>query len=91
MRKPLQFFLESKASLLIKGSKSKFVADAEIYNLNELKEKYNIAGRNSYEVLSQLTETFLVQKGEFANQTSLTNLLFLKKIEGAYAFAYWMA
>ncbi len=81
----------SKASLLRKGSKSKFVADAEIYNLNELKEKYNIAGENSQEVLSQLTETFLFQKGEFANQTSLTNLLFLKKIEGAYAFAYWMA
>ncbi len=81
----------SKASLLRKASKSKFVADAEIYNLNELKEKYNIAGENSQEVLSQLTETFLFQKGGFANQTSLTNLLFLKKIEGAYAFAYWMA
>jgi len=81
----------SKASLLRKESKSKFVADAEIYNLNELKEKYNIAGENSQEVLSQLTETFLFQKRGFANQTSLTNLLFLKKIEGAYAFAYWMA
>jgi len=81
-----------KASLLRKGLKGKFVADAEIYNLDGLKEKYNIEGENSYEVLSELIETSLLQKEKFIKekQTSLANLPFLKRFDGVYAFAYWI-
>ncbi|MCW3130082.1 MAG: diphthine--ammonia ligase [Methanophagales archaeon] len=65
-----------KAGLFGKGLKNKFVADAEIYNLNELKEKYNISGEDSYETLSELAELKEIYT-------------FLNEIEGAYAFAYW--
>ena len=67
-------------NLLRKGLKNKFVVDAELYNLKELREKYNIDGENSYDVLLGLTE----------KQGSLANLSFLKRVEGAYAFAYWI-
>ncbi|GAJ19105.1 unnamed protein product, partial [marine sediment metagenome] len=59
----------------------KFVADAEIYNLKELKEKYNIGGENSYDVLLGLTE----------KQCSFGNAFLSKKrFDGAYAFAHWV-
>ncbi|RCV63111.1 asparagine synthase (glutamine-hydrolysing) [Methanophagales archaeon] len=61
-----------------KGIESKFVADAELYNVNELKGEYDIEGENSYDVLLRLVE----KPDSFACLT---------KIEGAYAFAYWIA
>jgi asparagine synthase (glutamine-hydrolysing) len=45
-----------KPLLLRECLKSRFVADAEIYNLDEVKEKYQIAGESSNEVLSELVE-----------------------------------
>ncbi len=59
------------------GLECKFVADAELYNLNELKGEYDIEGENSYDVLLRLVE-------KHASFGSLT------KIEGAYALAYWI-
>jgi asparagine synthase (glutamine-hydrolysing) len=62
-----------KAGLSGKGLK--IVADAEIYNLAELKERYNIS--DSYAPLSELAEL----KGIYT---------LLNEVEGAYAFAYWI-
>jgi diphthine-ammonia ligase len=59
------------------GLECKFIADAEIYNLNELKGEYDIEGENSYDVLLRLVE----KHASFG---------FLTKIEGAYALAYWI-
>jgi diphthine-ammonia ligase len=70
-------FCYANSALSRKGLESKFIADPEIYNLNELKEEYNIEGENSYDVLLRLVE----KHGSFA---------FLSKIEGAYALAYWI-
>jgi diphthine-ammonia ligase len=70
-------FCFSDSSLVRKGLKSKFVADAEIYNLNELKEEYDIKEESSYEVLSRLVEI-------------PDSFDFRSKIEGAYALAYWI-
>jgi len=70
-------FCFSDSSLVRKGLKSKFVADAEIYNLSELKEEYDIEGESSYDVLLRLVE----KQGPFD---------FRSKIEGAYALAYWI-
>ena len=70
-------FCYANSALSRKGLESKFVADAEIYNLNELKAEYDIEGENSYDVLLRLRE----RQGSFG---------FLSKIEGAYALAYWI-
>ena len=67
----------ANASLSRKGVKSKFVADAEIYNLNEFKQEYNMVGENSYGVLIRLVN----MDASFA---------FLSNIDGAYALAYWI-
>ncbi len=65
---------------LRKGLRSKFVADAAIYNLKDIKEKYNIEGETSYDVLLGLAE----------KQGSLAKHSFLERVEGAYAVAYWV-
>jgi len=70
-------FCYANSARSIKGLESKFVADAEIYNLNELKGEYDIEGENSYDVLLRVVE----KHGSFG---------FLSKIEGAYALAYWI-
>ena len=78
-----------KASLLRKDLKNKFVADAELYNLKELKEKCNIDGETSYE------ETFLLQlqKEKFIKEKQGSfgkAFLSKKRFNGVYAFAYWI-
>ncbi|MFZ2071004.1 MAG: diphthine--ammonia ligase [Halobacteriota archaeon] len=70
-----------KTTHLKESSRCRFVADAEIYNLNELKEIYNLKGENSHELLLQLAENARI---------SLTYLSFLKRTEGAFAFTYWI-
>ncbi len=75
-----------KDSLLRKGLKSKFVADAAIYNLKDIKEKYNIAGENGYDVFFKLAETFITEKQSSFGKAFLSK----KRFDGAYAFAYWV-
>ena len=57
-----------------KGFKNRFVADAEIYNLDEIKAKYHSEGATSPEVLAGLIE----------------NALLDERVEGAYAYVYWI-
>ena len=66
-----------KPLILRKRLKNRLVADAEIYNLNEIKEKYHIEGETSHEVLAGLIENSFIN---FING----------RIDGAYACAYWV-
>ncbi|MDI6885955.1 MAG: diphthine--ammonia ligase [archaeon] len=70
-----------KPLLLRKRLKNRFVADAEIYNVNEVKEKYPIAGESSHEVLSKLVEKDVSFGKAFLSK---------KRFDGAYACAYWV-
>jgi asparagine synthase (glutamine-hydrolysing) len=56
------------------GLKKRFVADAEIYNLDEVKTRYQIEGASSPEVLAGLIEKGLLDD----------------RVDGAYAYAYWI-
>jgi diphthine-ammonia ligase len=69
-------FCSSKPTLLRTGLKPKFVADADLYNVHELKKEHSIGGRNSYDLLLRLVEKY-------------NSFNFLETIEGAYALAYW--
>jgi diphthine-ammonia ligase len=70
-----------KPLLLRDRLKSRFVADAEIYNLDEVKEKCQIAGETSNEVLSKLVEKEVSFGKAFLSK---------KRFDGAYACAYWV-
>ncbi|MHC1600386.1 MAG: hypothetical protein ACXQS5_06180, partial [Candidatus Methanospirareceae archaeon] len=63
---------------------NEFVADAELYNVDEIKGKYHIEGEKSYEVLSRLIDRF------FLESALKEDCFFLNDIDGAYAFAYWI-
>ncbi|MEA2075778.1 MAG: diphthine--ammonia ligase [Euryarchaeota archaeon] len=63
---------------------NEFVADAELYNVDEVKGKYHIEGENSYEMLSRLIDRF------FLESVLNEDCSFLNEIDGAYAFAYWI-
>ncbi len=65
-----------KVPIVREDTKSRFVADAEIYNWNERNYDYN--GKNSYDVLSELAETVL-----FRRKTAATpDLSFQKRFDG---------
>ena len=56
------------------GLKNRLIADAEIYNLTELQAKHHITGASTHELLASLVE----------------NTLLDERVEGAYAYAYWI-
>ena len=64
---------------------SRFVADAELYNVDELREKYHAAGEKSPEVLSGLIDPYFSEKTPNLKEVHSV----LGAIDGAYAFAYW--
>ncbi|RZN40917.1 MAG: diphthine--ammonia ligase [Methanophagales archaeon ANME-1-THS] len=55
------------------GSKNRFVADAEIYNLDEIKTRYQVEGARSSDVLADLLDKGLLDA----------------RVDGSYAYAYW--
>jgi diphthine-ammonia ligase len=69
-----------------KSSGCRFVADAELYNTDELTEKYHVEGESSSEVLSGLLERFLfVHEPDPKGDCSCFN-----EMDGVYAWAYWL-
>lgn len=64
---------------------SRFVADAELYNVNELRENYHAAGEKSHEVLFGLIEPSFSERTPSLKEVQSA----LDAIDGAYAFAYW--
>jgi len=82
------------------GSENRFVADAEIYNVDELKAKYLVKGESSYEVISRLIEYFFLERklspyrASWVVRQSPTVLKedysFLNEIDGVFAFACWI-
>lgn len=72
-----------RSSNLIEGG---FVADAELYNVDELRAKYHAAGEKSHEVLLGLLERFVgAHESELKGDYPVLN-----EIDGAYAWAYWL-
>jgi len=73
-----------KVPIVREESKSRFVANAEIYNWNE--RNYDYKEKDSYDVLSELAETVLFRRETAATQ----ELSFQKRFSGVYAFACWI-
>lgn len=70
---------------------NRFVADAEVYNVAELKEKYHVEGEGCCEVLSELIETAILPKEKFVREKQgSSGIAFDTRVDGAYACAYWM-
>ncbi len=66
---------------------SRFVADAEVYTVAEVKEKHHLEGETSPEILAELIERSA--RNEEVNR-AINVFRFLNDVEGAYACGYWL-
>jgi asparagine synthase (glutamine-hydrolysing) len=68
-----------------KQRESRFVADAELYNVDALRERYHAVSEKSPEVLFELIDPCFLERAPNLKEVRIV----LDEIDGAYAFAYW--
>ncbi|WP_406661297.1 diphthine--ammonia ligase [Methanolobus sp. ZRKC3] len=73
-------------------SRGKLVANCEIYNWKELKEKYGIIAQNDSELLIKLIESRMDERDSKITEENVLEMIddVLSEVLGVYAFAYWL-
>ena len=74
-------------------SRGKIVSNCEIYNWEDLKEKYGISAQNDSELLIKLVELKLDENKSSDSSKEDVSIIIdevLSEILGVYAFAYWL-